>query len=182
LAGHLFIDGWRLALAFIALAGAIIIALAPHIRRFARSFVDDVFHLSPATGARFLVVLDIAYYTGFTGLVLVDADAWSLGERLLLFPALDDFAVRLGFLLFAMGALHAVNIAFLPVLGLIYNSIVRTDLRRRAGVSAPPESMRARTVDRHARSFAVGIVVLALALALTFLVGGPGGLIIGSLG
>lgn len=174
LAGHLFIDGWRLALPFVALAGGLVFALAPHIRRFARSFVDDVFHLSPETGGYFLAVLDIAYYALFVGLIFVDADVWGLGERLLLYPALDDFAVRLGSLLLAMGVLHAVNIAFLPVLGLIYNSSVRSDLRRRAGDDAPPESARARVVDRNARAFAIGIAVTALAVAVTTATSVPG--------
>lgn len=174
LAGNVFIDGWRLAVAFVALAGAIVVALAPHIRRFGRSFVDDVFHLSPETGGRFLAVLDIAYYALFSGLILVDADAWGLGERLLLYPALDDFAFRLGFLLLVMGVLHATNIAFLPVLGLVYNSIVRTDLRRRAGEGAPAESARARALDRNARGLAIGIAVAAVAIAFTIAVSFPG--------
>lgn len=179
LAGNLYIDGGRLALAFVALAGGIVVSLAPHIRRFARSFVDDVFHLSPETGGRFLAVLDIAYYVLFAGLVLVDADAWGLGERLLLYPALDEFAFRLGFLLLVMGVLHAMNIAFLPVLGLIYNSIARADLRRTAGEGAPPESARARAMDRNARAFAIGIAVTALAIAFTIAVSVPGGLGLG---
>lgn len=179
--GNLVVDGWRLTLAYLALAGATVITLAPHIRRFGRSFIDDVFHLSPETGGRFLVVLDIAYYSAFLGLVLVDADVWGLDERLLLLPELEDLAVRYGLLLLAMGVLHAFNIVFLPVLGLIYNSIVRIDLRRRAGESAPPESVRARTADRNARAFAIGIAVLAVALVFTLLVGGPGGLILSGL-
>lgn len=181
MAGSLFIDGWRLAVAYLALASAVVVAMAPHIRRFARSFVDDVFHLSPATGGKFLVVLDIAYYTAFAGLILVDADAWGLADRLLLLPALDDAAFRLGFLLFSMGVLHAVNIAFLPVLGLIYSSIVRRDLRRRAGDAAPPESMSAKRADSAARGFAVGVVALAVAVAISVLVG-PGLLILQGLG
>jgi len=181
MAGSLFIDGWRLAVAYLALASAVVVAMAPHIRRFARSFVDDVFHLSPATGGKFLVVLDIAYYTAFAGLILVDADAWGLADRLLLLPALDDAAFRLGFLLFSMGVLHAVNIAFLPVLGLIYSSIVRRDLRRRAGDAAPPESMSAKRADSAAKGFAVGVVALAVAVAISVLVG-PGLLILQGLG
>jgi hypothetical protein len=180
-AGNRYIEGWRLTLAYLALAGATVIAIAPHIRRFGRSFIDDVFHLSPETGKHFLIVLDIAYYTTFTGMVLVDADAWGIGDRLLLLSSLEDLAFRFALLLLAMGLLHAVNIAFLPVLGLIYNSIVRLDLRRRAGEEAPSESMRARTADRHARSFAIAIAVTALAVALTVLMSGPGGLILGGL-
>jgi hypothetical protein len=179
--GNLFIDSWKLVVASLAVSFAILVALAPHIRRFGRSFIDDVFHLSPETGAKFLVVLDIAYYTAFTGLILVDADLWHLGETRLLFAALGDFVFRLGNLLGVMGLLHAINIAFLPVLGLIYNSIVRADLRRRAGDAAPPESKRARVADRNARSFAIAIAVLALSLVATLLVGGPGALLVDGL-
>jgi hypothetical protein len=182
LAGHLFIDGWRVALAFLAIGGALIVALAPHIRRFARSFVDDVFHMSPATGGKFLAVLDIAYYVTFTGLILIDADNWALAERVILSAALDDLAFRIGFLLFTMGLLHAVNIATLPILGLIYSSIVRRDLRRRAGADAPGESIRALRADSAARGFAVGLIALAVALAISFVVGGPGLLILDGLG
>lgn len=178
-AGVLFIEGWRLALAFVFVAGWLVVALAPHIRRFSRSFVDDIFHLSPETGGRFLAVLDIAYYALFAGLILVDADVWGVGERLSLYPALDDFAFRLGSLLLVMGVLHAANIAFLPVLGLIYSSIVRADLRRRAGDDAPAESAGARAMDRNARGFAIGIAVTALAIAFTIAVSVPGGLGLG---
>jgi hypothetical protein len=170
------------ALAFLAIGGALIVALAPHIRRFARSFVDDVFHMSPATGGKFLTVLDIAYYVTFTGLILIDADNWALAERVILSAALDDLAFRIGFLLFAMGLLHAVNIATLPILGLIYSSIVRRDLRRRAGADAPGESIRALRADSAARGFAVGLIALAVALAISFVVGGPGLLILDGLG
>lgn len=176
LTGRLTVDGWRLALAFVAVAGGIVVALGPHIRRFARSFVDDVFHLSPETGGRFLDVLDLAYYVLFAGLILVDADAWGLGDRQLLYPALEGFAHRLGVLLLAMGVLHATNIAFLPVLGLVYNSLARADMRRRAGALAPPESARARALDRNARAIAIGIAVTALAIAFTIAMSVLGGL------
>lgn len=173
--GRLVIQGWRLAVVFIAVAAAIVVVLAPNVRRFARSFVDEVFHLSPETGGRFLVVLDFAYYLIFAGLILVDADLWGLGRRLVLSAALEDLAFRLGFLLVVMGALHVVNIAFLPVLGLIYNSIVRSQLRRVAGEDAPPEAMQARVADRNARSLAIGLTVLAAALAVSLLAGAPVG-------
>lgn len=177
--GRVSIDGWRLTLAYLVIAGSLLVGLGPHIRRFGRSFIDDVFHLSPETGGRFLTVLDIAYYVTFAGLILVDADMWSLGESVSLAEGLEGIADRLGLLLFAMGVLHAVNIAFAPVLGLIFNSIVRADLRRGAGTAAPPESMRARAADANARAFALGVAVIALCLVITALVGGPGADLIG---
>ena len=180
--GAQFIDGWRIIVAYLAVAGAVIVALAPNIRRFARSFIDDVFHMTPQIGGRFITVLDIAYYTFFTGLLLVDADSWALTERLQLGSAIDDLAARVGFLLLAMGALHAINLAMLPILGLIHASTVRRDLRRRAGKHAPPESMAARRADSAARGFAVALVTVAVAMAISFLVGAPGLLSLPSLG
>lgn len=180
--GATFIEGWRLALAFVAVAGAMLVSLAPHIRRFGRSFIDDVFHLSPDTGGKFLVVLDMAYYTAFSGLILVDADKWALGQTVRLLPALEEYASRLGALLLAMGLLHAVNIAFLPVLGLIYNSIVRADLRHRAGSDAPRRSLRAMTADRNARAFAIAVVVLVFAVLAALFLGPLGSLVLPGLG
>lgn len=176
------IDSWRLVVTFLALAASLIAALAPHIKRFAAGFVDDVFLLAPETGRKFSSVINLAYYVGFAGLAIVDADLWALGETVELWPAIEEWTWRLGFFLLLMGLLHAVNVAVLPVLGLVYNSIVRRDLRRRAGDLAPPESVRARTVDRHARSIAIGLAVLVLAGALSLLLGPLGALILEGLG
>jgi len=180
--GALLIDGWRITVAYLAVAGAVIVALAPNIRRFARSFIDDVFHMTPEIGGRFIAVLDIAYYTFFTGLLLVDADSWTLTDKLRLGSAIDDLAARVGFLLLAMGALHAVNLAMLPILGLIHASTVRRDLRRRAGRDVPAESMAAKRADSAARGFAVALVTLAVAIVISFLIGAPGLLSLESLG
>lgn len=175
--GVLVIDGWRLVIAQLAISGALVVTLAPNIRRFARSYVDDVFHLSAGTGDRFLVVLDLAYYVFFAGLLVVDADAWGLDSIVNLSDGLETLFGRVGFVLLAMGLLHAANIALLPALGLVFNSIVRLDLRRDASLDVPDESFRAKVADRNARSFAIGLLVLALALALTFAIGPLGGLI-----
>ena len=109
--------------------------------------------------------------------LLVDADLWGLGERLVLSSGLEDFVGRLAFLLLAMGLLHSVNLAAMPILGLIYNSLVRVDLRHGAGQDAPPESMRARVADRAAHGFAVGLAVIALSVLFTLVVGGQGALL-----
>jgi hypothetical protein len=175
--GEQVIDGWKIILAYLFVSGSLVIGLAPNIRRFGRSFIDDVFHLSPATGGRFLAVLDIAYYLTFTGLILVDADVWPVGQTVALFPILGDALSKVGFILLAMGILHTANLAFLPVLGLIYNSVVRRDLRRRAGDAAPPETLRARSADRNARSFAIAVAVVALSLAPTVVVPLIGGML-----
>jgi hypothetical protein len=170
-AGRSFIDGWKLVIAYLVLAAAVLVALGPHIRRFGRAFIDDVFHLSPATGDRFLAVLDVAYYLAFSGLILVDADVWVLDRPVPLLGGLEEMAGRLGMLLAAMGVLHAVNIALLPSLGVVFNSIVRLDRRRRAGPLAPPESPTARRIDRWARAAAIGVLLLLLVAVLDLLVG-----------
>ena len=161
------VETWRMVILELAIVGLIVLALAPHIRRFARSFVDEVFYLQPATGGRFLTALDVAYYVGFTGLALVDADLWELGATVGLSSSLEGLAGRIGFVTFVMGLLHAANIALLPILGLVYNSRVRSELRGRAGLDAPEESLRARAAASNARSFALGLVVLALAILVS---------------
>lgn len=163
-AGRLMIDAVNIAIAHLALSAGIIVALAPAIRRFGRAFLDDVFHLSPETGTRLTLMLDIAYYTAFTGLILIDADSWELGRVVPLAPALESLATRLGALLLVMGVLHAVNIAFLPILGLVHNSIVRRHQREIAGAAAPPESTRARGADGSARAIAIALFIAAVAL------------------
>ncbi|MFZ0014381.1 MAG: hypothetical protein WAL25_09735 [Acidimicrobiia bacterium] len=169
------IDGWEMVLAQLTISVALLIAIGPNIRRFAASFVDDVFHLSPATGSRFLAVLDVAYYVAFTGLILVGAGDWGLDATLGFGRALTDAVTRLATFMMTMGILHALNIAVLPVIGLIFNSMARADLRRRAGDAAPPASLRARKADGNARGFAVAAVVIAVSLLALLIVGPIGG-------
>lgn len=159
--GTLMIATTNLVMTRVALSVVLLVVLAPNIRRFAVSYVDDVFHLSPETGARFLAVLDVAYYLFFSGLLLVDADVWNLGSEVPLAAGLEEAAWNVGLFLVVMGVLHAVNIASLPVLGLIFNATTRRVLRARAGADAPPESMRARRADGNARGMTAALVVLA---------------------
>lgn len=168
--GAFVIDGWRLVVAYLVVAAVIIAALAPNIRRFGRAFISEVFHLNPGAGRSFMAVLDIAYYLGFSGLMLVDFDGWVLDRTVPLLPGLEEVAFRLGVLVATMGILHAVNIAVLPALGIVFNSIVRLDRRRRAGSLAPPESPRARRIDRAARSAVITVFVLMLVPLLVIVV------------
>jgi hypothetical protein len=164
-----------MTVAQVAVSIALLIAIGPSIRRFAVSFVDDVFHLSPATGPRFLAVLDVAYYVAFLGLILVDADNWQLDATLGFGHALNGAVGRFAFFMMTMGILHALNIAVLPVIGLIFNSMARADLRRRAGDAAPPPSLRARKADSNARGFAVAAAVLTVSLLALLILGPVGG-------
>jgi hypothetical protein len=168
--GLLVVDTWRLVVADLALAGALVVTMAPNIRRFAGSYVDDVFHLSPVTGGRFLAVLDVAYYLFFAGMALVDLDQWDLDAATGLASGLEMLAERIAFLALAMGVLHALNIAALPVLGLIFNSTMRDVARSEAGPLAPPVSPRARQVAGNTRGIVVAIVVLAACLAFVIVI------------
>lgn len=173
--GTLVVATWRLVLVDLALAGALITTIAPNIRRFARSYVDDVFHLSPVTGGRFLAVLDLAYYLFFGGLALVDFDQWDVASRVGLAVGLEMLADRIGLLILVMGVLHAINIASLPLLGLIINSTTRRALRARAGISAPPESARARRVEANTKGIVVALVALAVSAVFAVILGLVGG-------
>ena len=173
------IAAWESAVLDLAILGVLLIVLGPTIRRFARGYVADVFHLSPETGDRFLVVLDLAYYILFAGLILVDVDGYGpLANEIPLAEALSFTASRVGFIVLFMGVLHAVNIVALPFVGLVFNSVTRLALRGEAGDDAPPETLRARTVDRNARAFVIALLVAVLALAVMLgigpLIGGLG--------
>ena len=163
------IAAWEIELFRFSVLGVLVIVLAPNIRRFARSYVAEIFHLSPETGYRFLAVLDVAYYLIFIGLMLVNADFGPPEFEIPLARALNDTAVAFGFFLLAMGLLHATNIVALPFIGLIFNSVTRLALRGEAGNAAPPETRRAKSADRHVRAMVIGLVVAALALAVTLL-------------
>jgi hypothetical protein len=167
----LTIAAWEIELFRVAVLGVLVIVLAPNIRRFARSYVTDLFHLSPETGDRFLAVLDVAYYLVFFGLILVDADFGHPEAELALGSALNNTAFAFGVFFLAMGLLHVANIVSMPFIGLIFNSLMRVALRHEAGSSAPPETLRAMSADRNARAFVIGLVVVVLALAVTLLMG-----------
>jgi hypothetical protein len=154
---------WETALLDLAILGVLLIVLGPTIRRFAGSYVADVFHLSPETGDRFLAVLDLAYYTFFAGLILFDADGYGpLANEVPLAEGLSFTASHVGLFVLVMGVLHAVNIMVLPFVGLIFNSVTRLALRAEAGDHAPPETPRARAVDRNAGAFVLTLAVVVL--------------------
>ena len=166
----LTIAAWEIELFEVAVLGVLAIVLALNIRRFANSFVADVFHLSAATGGRFLAVLDIAYYLVFTGLILGNADFGPPRAEFALPSALEDTAFTLAFFLLFMGLLHAVNIATLPFVGLLFNSVMRLALRREAGDAAPPMSVRAEMAESNAKTLVIVVLAGAVALPIIALV------------
>jgi hypothetical protein len=163
LAGHLFIDGWRVALAFLAIGGALIVALAPHIRRFARSFVDDVFHMSPATGDRFSRLLDIAYYLFFGGGILTSIDVTEVRSVLPAGESLMYGVQQVALFTTVLGLAHVGNLLLLPIVGLLFTSVTRRARRRAAGSDAPPMAERARKTDRLVIAIVLAAVLFAIA-------------------
>lgn len=161
---------WKIELLVTAIMGAMVIVLAPNIRRFGRGFVSDVFVLSPETGQRYLKLLDLSYYLVFTGLILVTADLSTLSAVVDFPEAIVDSTWRLGVFLLAMGVLHALNVSALPFVGLVMNAVVRLARRRAAGDDAPPAALRAVWADRLARDFVIALLALAIVGGLTIVV------------
>ncbi len=101
----------------------LVVVLGPAIRRFGDGYAGAIFRTSPATGDRFIRLLDVAYYLVFSGFILVTADfdrplAASLGVG----EQLGEATSRIGGLLLAMGLLHAVTILVLPLVGLVFTA------------------------------------------------------------
>jgi hypothetical protein len=59
-----------------------------------------------------------------------------------------------------MGALHAVTLMVLPVVGLLFGTIVRGHARAGAGTAAPPEDPMAVAADRYARLVVWGVAAI----------------------
>jgi hypothetical protein len=146
--GSLVISGWASEVLENVIAVALVFVLAPVIRRFGRQYVADVFRLDPATGMRFLRLLDIAYYLALFGLIIARVELTGAGRMPLLRSALESTLDDLASLLMLIGVLHAANLLVLPVVGLVFSSVVRRAARDRAGVEAPPLSPKAVQADR----------------------------------
>ncbi len=119
---------WALEALTTAILITLILVLGPLIRRFGRIFASSVFTAHPATAQHFLRVLDVAYYLVFTAFVLIETQVIPREEWLGTSGNavhLQWLAGRIGGMLLLMGLLHAVTIALLPVLGVVYSSIWR---------------------------------------------------------
>ncbi len=115
-------DWWILEL--IKGLGSIIFAVVLHrlIRAFGKDYVSDIFRSTPQIGRNFLVLADVAYYLIFAAYTLF----WVKLER----P--DDWAVQVGAsqleqfvfsfagISLIIGALHGLNVFFLPFIGGIF--------------------------------------------------------------
>lgn len=146
--GVLVVPGWAIEVLEKVVAVALVLLLAPIIRRFGGHYVSDVFRLDPATGTRFLRLLDIAYYLVLFGFILANAELTALGRITPLGGALESVLEGVASLLVVIGVLHAANLLMLPVVGLVFSSVVRRTARYQAGADAPAISPKAVQADR----------------------------------
>lgn len=158
---------WSLQAVVAVVQIALLFTLGPVLKRLGSSLLDDVFHLNPPTGQRFARLLDIAYYLFFGGPIVSGVDTRALAE--LVGASSEEVWIGLfrtaGFLA-KLEAVHIINLALLPVIGLLFASLTRRARRRAAGVQAPPESTRARKADRMAQGMVVTVAALAIGATL----------------
>jgi hypothetical protein len=164
--GLLTAPGWVLGLIVNAIKIGLIFSLGPSLRRLGQPLIADVFRLGPATGKRFLDLLDIAFYLFLFGLILVETHPQQWGETVVL--AVDGWywTGSLGTFMLMMGLGHAATIAALPLIGVFHSSLVRRARRREAGSSAPPISTRAEQAERVVRFIVWGIAGFAFLAVL----------------
>jgi hypothetical protein len=135
---------WALEILTAAILITLILMVGPLIRRFGDVFARSVFVANPPTAQHFLRVLDVAYYLVFSAFVIIETQVVPREEWL--GPNgtavhIERLAERVGGMLLLMGLLHAVTIAALPVLGVIFSSIWRqlTPEERRSDRRDDPE-------------------------------------------
>ena len=78
--GVLVLPKWSMQVVVFALLTSCLLVFGPAIRRLGQPYLADVFHMSPATGARFSRLLDIAYYLFFGGGILSSLDLTEVGS------------------------------------------------------------------------------------------------------
>ena len=172
---------WTLEVLTAAILVVLVLVLGPAIRRFGTDLTLNVFRSNRATSQRFLALIDIAYYLIFAAFVLMTTNfsaqtEW--GGRLA--AQMQHELHRVGGLLLVMGILHALNIAVLPVMGLVFASNWRRAARRSLGAFAPDPDPRAEIADRVATVvvwLAAGLIALQV---VVFLVPAVAGLIFGA--
>jgi hypothetical protein len=159
---QLVLPKWSMQVVVFALLTSCLTVFGPAIRRLGQPYLADVFHMSPATGERFSRLLDIAYYLFFGGGILASLDLTEAGS---LIPATESlrFGVgQVGRFLTILGLAHVGNLLLLPIVGLLFASVIRRARRRAAGSDAPPVSERARKVDRLAMAIVLTAVLLGI--------------------
>jgi hypothetical protein len=160
--GRLTAPGWALILLTITGQVVLVLSLGPTLRRFGRPLIADVFRLDPATGDRFVALLDIAFYLFLFGAILVRVDLQAWNRTVILGDDAWEWTARFAVFLLAMGIAHVFIVGLLPLIGLFFSSIVRRDRRRRASAAAPPVSARALQAERVVRLIVWGIAGMAV--------------------
>ncbi|MGI9648478.1 MAG: hypothetical protein ACR2OI_08170 [Acidimicrobiia bacterium] len=167
---------WTLEVLTTAILATLVIVLGPLIRRFGGILTLEVFRSNQETSDRFLALLDIAYYLVFSAYILMSSHfaadpEW--GGRLA--GQLEFELMRIGGLTLVMGALHAITIAMLPIMGLIFASNWRRAARRAIGSKVPEPSREAAMADRVATIIvwlaAAGIAAFVLLTVLPGILG-----------
>jgi hypothetical protein len=158
---------WSLQMVVLAILGAVLISLGPAIGRYGQPLLADVFHLGPATGERFARLLDIAYYVGFGGAILLSLDLTAPGEVVVITSeGLSEPLSQVAVVLLMLGLSHTGNLLLIPVVGLLYSSLVRRTARHAAGAAAPPVSRAARNADRVAMALVLTVVLVGITAVL----------------
>ena len=166
--GGFTVPRWSVQIIVAALLVGLLVTLGPALRRLGAPLLDDVFHLSPPTGERFAQLLDIAYYLFFGGLIVSGVETRGLAEYVgLSSDAVTGGVTRIAGFLVQLGVVHTMNIASLPMIGLLFGSLTRRTRRQHAGVDGPPESPKARKADTLAQIVVMTTAALMIAATLT---------------
>ena len=175
--GTVTMPWWAVEVLTTAILVTVVVILGPVIRRFGRGLTLEVFRSNRATSERFLVLLDFAYYLVFTAFILMTTNfstQTDWGGNLA--GQLESVLERIGGLLLVMGILHALTIAVLPVMGLIFASNWRRAARAALGSEAPESDTGAEKADRVATVIVwlvtAAIAAQALLLSIIVLIGG----------
>lgn len=152
---------WAIELVAAGAMLATLVSLGPALRRLGGPLLDDVFHLSPETGAQFARLLDIAYYLFFAGLIVGGLDFRDLDSMVLVTGDETRSALtRVSGFLLQLGLAHVAILVVLPVVSLLFTSTARRALRNAAGADRLPPSPRAQQADRIARVLTNTVVAL----------------------
>jgi hypothetical protein len=175
--GALVVPRWVVELLEVVILVTLVLLLAPLISRFGRFYVADVFRLDPLTGERFMSLFEIAYYLVFFGFIIQDPDLTRLGGMVQLGPGLEETFETVAVMLLLLGLIHAATLFGLPLVGLVFSSVVRRAERHHAGADAPPVSGNAVQADRVAAwvvRVVIGLLLLGALLGFAGIVGSFG--------
>lgn len=159
--GRMVTRAWVVELVEIMIMTALVLGLAPAVKRFGKAYVAEVFRLDPGAGHRFIALVDVAYYLVFVGIIVLTTETTGLDRVVELIRQLEGSMERVALLLATMGVLHTCNLLALPVVGLVHSSSLRRSLR--AGKAIGPPSPEAERADRVATRLVWGLAALAVA-------------------